>query len=644
MDKDRLSTKWAGLLGQRVAAWIPLIPVAISSVVAVYAGFFALDPDTGTRWFDQIGYVWIAAVFVAFAFLGLWCSRGALNAFFKHSWKRWEHLGALAVIGVASGYCIGSEPWAFHVVLDEPMLMATSATMAEHQRVFLPLRGYHLEDQYWTMDKFFGDTQSPMVDKRPILYPFWVSLLHVYRGFSWTHGNLLNNLLCPVFFGLFYLFLRGFLSFGVSCVSVLFVAALPLMPWVVNGAGMEMTMLVGFLLLCLAMKAYLQKPVPMRLSVLCLATVLVAQSRYEMAIFVVPTALAILLGWWKAKRVVVSWIFILTPLLFVPSAWQQRLFSRDPEVYQVSDALRMGYIHENHGPFSLKYIPSNLKATSQFFFDLEGTSPSNALLSAFGLVGLLAFARFVFGQERPFLGRSAVLQASALMGLGTFLTFLLCLSYAWGNMNKTSTCRFSLLFSVVGLMAFAWAMDYWKVRRVYLQAACVLTPLVALGLASQLKAHYYNRAPSFFHGALPFVLHTVHTLDEKPENAGALYLSELTYLTAAEHYNSLNTGQAAHRKARLAAFIKKNPRAPIYVFQLSTYDPKLKESVFLIDLEAYGFKLKPLKVCNFPQMPPYHLLHVSQLEGLSLTSEEALDLSRLPMESADLATRLFLMP
>ncbi len=557
----------------------------LSICLAIYYGFFAFKGDGALIVFDYLAYYWVSAIVVGFGVCGLWQCRLILA---RWEGKRWETLWVAGALLVASVFCTLAEEWGMHVVMDEPMLVATSYTMSTYGRTFLPYRGHEVGDMYVSMELMAPKDQANFVDKRPVLFPFLVSVAHDVRGFHFNNGSLVNAILCPFFFLFLYLFLRGVAGPWGGLAGVFLMCGLPLLPWVVSGSGLEVVTLVVFMLLLLSAQRYLKELNKASLSVLCLAGVLIAQTRYEMVLFVPVCGLVILLGWWKAKRVILSWMLIVMPLCFVPYVWQQRVFQKEPGTFQVEDALKKGLFEAVDGPFSLSYVWPNLKANIGFYFNPFSNDPSNVILSCFGLVGLVAAGIYAFKQRRHFLHWPAKFQASFLMGLGSLATFFLFLLYVWGAMTDAATCRFSLLFSVVGLMAFVGVLHAWRVRKEVFQALCVMGLVMAYLFIGKPLNYHYHRTRGFIHEAVSFMLHRLDDLQQDPKNKHALYMSEMTQFSCCLGLNSVNNGIVLHDAHYLTNLMDE----PIYVFQVARYNRDTQTWEEYADLEGKGYVLR----------------------------------------------------
>ena len=146
-----------------------------------------ISPDTAEYLVGSFGYYFAAIVFVVWAGLGFSILRDKrLESF---SSKR--ILKILALVGAATYISLALEPAEFKVVMDEPLLAATAQSMHHDRMALIAGRGVDVNGYYNLLDG--------SVDKRPLLYPFLVSVLHDLTGYRVSNSFLLYALFTPFF-------------------------------------------------------------------------------------------------------------------------------------------------------------------------------------------------------------------------------------------------------------------------------------------------------------------------------------------------------------------------------------------------------------------------------------------------------------
>jgi hypothetical protein len=113
------------------------------------------------------------------------------------------------------------EPHEYKIVMDEVVLGGTAMMMHYERQVAVPARAYEYGGNF--------DAYSSFVDKRPLLFPFAVSVLHDVSGYRVENALWLNLALTPAFMALIFLVGRrlGGASSGYAALAL--ISTLPLL-------------------------------------------------------------------------------------------------------------------------------------------------------------------------------------------------------------------------------------------------------------------------------------------------------------------------------------------------------------------------------------------------------------------------------
>jgi hypothetical protein len=242
--------------------------------------------------------------------------------------------------------------------------------------------------------------------------------------------------------------------------------SLPLFAQNATGTGMELLNLCMLVIVIVQAAHWMERPDERRLSAFVLGTVLLVQSRYESALYVLPAALLIVWGWWRAGRVVLAWPAVLSPWLLVPVALQQKIVSNSPVMWE---------LHGNQtARFSLDYLKGNLEGFWGFF-TLDGLFLANSPLLFWGgaVAALVVLVRLGLAWRRrqtfPPLAASLLLFGGGIVGITTLMMF-----YYWAAFNDPMASRFALPLSLLLIfclvVALAWADRRWPASLVGLFA------------------------------------------------------------------------------------------------------------------------------------------------------------------------------
>lgn len=404
---------------------------------ALYFGFVAFDVATARQILRQGGYFIILLTFL-FWVAALWQVRalgpGGNDQAPMSRRERWLAVAAIALLTVMA---VCHETLRSKILYDEYVLQSTAYNMHFFRDGSAIVRGYDIQGVFLSLDSY--------VDKRPVFFPFLLSLVHDALGYRPENVFILNGTLFVLTLGLVYWIGRRLNGWRGGFLAVGLLGSLPLLAQNASGAGME---LLNFLMLVVVIAqaaAWLRHLDERRLTALVLGVILLVQSRYESAIYVVPAALAILWGWWRARRIIISWPVVLAPWLLVPVALQQKVVANSPVMWE---------LHDNQtSRFSLDYLAGNLKGAWAFFSEQGLVQANSLLLGILGAVALLVVAGRLLSRWRK-LPDLAPLPASLLLfGGGILAITSLMMFYYWAAFNDPMAARFALPLNLLLAMA-----------------------------------------------------------------------------------------------------------------------------------------------------------------------------------------------
>jgi len=205
----------------------------------------------------------------------------------------------------------------------------------------------------------------------------------------------------------------------------------------------------------------LRAPDDDRLSLLVVGALLLAQSRYESVLFVVPTAFVIVAGWIRAGSILLTWPALVAPMLLVPYAWQSRIVSSKPVLWQ----LREGETTR----FALRYLAGNLEGARKFFFGTTPETSNSWWLSALGVVAIGWGLARVWRWARPPLDarRAFAPGVVVLLAFGTAIAanLALLMFYYWSRLDEPIASRFALPACLFLALLVAWLVRDLDARR-----------------------------------------------------------------------------------------------------------------------------------------------------------------------------------
>lgn len=438
--------------------------LALVALLAITLGFFTFSASSALSILTAGGY-W--AVLGTTAWFG-W----SLIQVTKESrpWAKlrepdgWKIPGLILICGLI---LLVHETYGFKILMDEVMLLGTSMGMHFDKHPLVPVRGHDLQGAFQLLDG--------LLDKRPLFQPLLVSLLHDLTGYRPENVFALNSALTFGLLGLVYVACRKLAGREAGILAVLLLTSLPLLAQNATGGGFELLNLVMIMSTLLLGMRFAEKRDPGSLQALLLSAVLLAQTRYESILFMLPVGLLVGWTWWKERRPVLDWGTCVIPLLFLPVALHQKIFALRESSWEL--ASRPGFDR----PFALGYAPDNFSHWLNFFFDTTGEHSNSLVLSVLGFLAL-PFCLLWSAKIMVRLGQVTATQAtSAFFTIGFAAHSLLMLCYFWGRFDDPVIRRLSLplnlwLVLAVVIVAAELFRQKWIWR--------VLLALTGLGLFS----------------------------------------------------------------------------------------------------------------------------------------------------------------
>lgn len=413
-----------------------------SSILAVWLGFFLFPPEVAVSIIRNGGYWLMAGTFGLFA-LALYRylrSDRALEPTGQVDWIRWGMVGVVAVLLQIH------EPHGFKIVMDELVLGATSMSMNMDREVFCAMQIHNFDGA--------DMITSGIIDKRPYFFAFLLSILHDLTGYRPENVFILNAVLTFLLLGLVGHLAARLTNRQGGRLVVMLLAGLPLLAINATGGGFEILNLCMIALTMLAAIRYLERNDSDSLNLMLMSGILLAQTRYESVLFVVPLGFVILLSWWRMKSIRLTLPVILAPLLLVPYPLLNSVFLAYKNFWQLPDEL--------DSPFSLEFLPNNLSHAVSYLFDFSPLQSNSMLLSYLGIVALVFVGLFFIRRVVRFHKMSASELVIFLFSLVILVNFFLLMCYHWGQIDDFVVSRLALPLLLLMALAIPFALKDFK--------------------------------------------------------------------------------------------------------------------------------------------------------------------------------------
>ncbi len=404
-----------------------LVILIIIICVSILAGI--LIPKKSIYFiFENAGYYFI---FVSF-FLWFSCFFKLHHAQLKSLiFKHYDGL-LLSILLMVLIFCIA--PPKFKILNDETNLIGVSMSMFQSKKTSLPIQGFNLD--------YRSSEYKSSIDKRPLLYPLLVSFVHSLRGYSAYNGFVVNFIFGILVLFTFYLLIYDHFPRLYAVISMLIIAGMPNFVMWVTSSGFETLNLFFIIYTIYLFNKVIATRNIQKTELLFLTLVLVAQCRYESAIFTL--AFLFLLPMLSKKKTIASFSIItyLTPILFIPTIWLTRLYADQPVVNKVIGGVAK--VPNLYEAFSFSNLISNSATNLIVFLGLDPHLGFSWMVSALSLAGLYVMTkRFIVDRQSTGLQ----FRIMWLYGAATFcLLYFIQVSFYLGNMALYTQNRFAMAY------------------------------------------------------------------------------------------------------------------------------------------------------------------------------------------------------
>ena len=381
--------------------------------------------------FIHATYYFLLVTVACWAASYLYLARGVSKAD-AWGWVKENRAGifiALAVTLIA-GFAIHP---ALRVLADEANLLGTSKNFFFSKTATFTTTGKYYYDNFWDA--------GVVIDRRPSLFPFLVSFVHILRGYSYTNVFLFNLIVLPLF----------------VLAAALLVVAHPITLISARSGGFDF--LAAFLAI-LVLRSFLdhsRAPSAERLAVLWMNLCVFAEARYETALFLPPVLLLLLLFRlmrWRLMRPF-ALIYALTPAFLLPRIWQSILRGNVPE----QDPGTVTFSMNNFFTNSRDYFKTVLSP-----FDFH--PPHSAIIIALGVVGCVLWLRWFDRRVRERDWKARDIKFSTLLLGWMVMQIVIVFTYFWGRSLHPAASRLVIsidtFFSFPAAYALTVLLKRWK--------------------------------------------------------------------------------------------------------------------------------------------------------------------------------------
>ncbi|HEY8923214.1 MAG TPA: hypothetical protein VIU64_02465 [Polyangia bacterium] len=453
-----------------------LVPLALLAVL----GIGLADVRTAQRLFVGATYYYLLALVLIWAGTYLHAARGGADAGVvarARGWvkENWPGLVAAAVITLVAARAIEPQLW---ILSDEADLVGTSKNLFASRTATFTVSGKNYFDSYWDVDV--------AIDRRPALFPFLVSLIHVVGGYSYRHAFVLNLLLLPAFVLMAYRLAKslGGETFGV--LTALLVVAHPITLITVRSGGFDFLALFFSLLVLKSLFDHVRAPSSAGLAMVWMNLCMLAEVRYESALFIVPVVALLLVFRLVSGSLLRPYAFVyaLTPAYVSPRIWQAVLRGNVPEQ------------EAGVAPFSLDYVFSNVREYFRpVLSPLDGYPAHSGIVIALGVAGVVLWllSRWRTRPASPVDWKDPRTRFAAFVAAWMLLQAVVVFTYVWGRAQFPSAARLVIAFDTFFSFFAAWAVTSTLRRWRPFAAVSIAVAVLAIQIPVASQHRFLNR-------------------------------------------------------------------------------------------------------------------------------------------------------
>jgi hypothetical protein len=284
--------------------------------------------------------------------------------------------------------------------------------------------------------------ETNFVPIRPLVFPFFVSILHSLLGYSSNNPFILNFLALFVLLSGVYIVVQKYIDVPSAIASMFLVCAFPIVSVHATSAGFDLLSGLFFLIILLCIYRFIESQNSSDFVLMWLTMVVWANIRYENVVFL----LLFPIGLFVLRRLRVSVLLdnihylSFSVLLMLPAYWQ-RVLSQGK--------------YENKGTplFSVEHFKTHFTELVKMLFNFDFFLPYATLLVLLSIpAGLITFF-MVYKRRRQRTIRFRVLPFSILV-LGAAVSLLVIyLSHFNGGVANPAQARFFIILCLLSALA-----------------------------------------------------------------------------------------------------------------------------------------------------------------------------------------------
>jgi Dolichyl-phosphate-mannose-protein mannosyltransferase len=430
----------------------------------------------------------------------------------------------------------------FKTLSDETNLLAISKSMIYDKTIYNSTMGASYYYNY--------NSETNLVPIRPLVFPFFVSILHSLLGYSPNNPFILNFLVLFVLLSGVYVVVQKYIDVTSAIASMFLVCSFPIVTIHATSAGFDLISGLFFLIILLCIYRFIQSQKSSDFVLMWLAMIVWANIRYENVIFLFLFPL----GLFVLRRLPIAVLLdnihylSLSVLLMIPTYWQ-RLLSQGK--------------YENKGMplFSVDHFKSHLTELVKALVDFDFFLPYATLLVLFSIpAGLITFFAICTRWRQRVVQLRVLPFAILVMGAAVSL-LVIYLSHFNGGVANPAQARFFIILCLLAALA--------PVALKGVIGAALPSHLFLMGAIAMFLMYHPVAVEGRFINSLILVRTTKYSYDflKDYSHDETLIINERPGQYAALNYSAVNFGRANQTPELYLANLERGFYTTILVFQ-----------------------------------------------------------------------------
>ncbi len=532
------------MLQKRSLAVLSLL--AACCLAALLGGFFLPSDTQRGVWFEHTGFYFIFACFIFWSVSLIRLTPG-VRAFLQSIRSNWPGL-TLALALTICAFLLS--PPKIRILYDEPNLIGVSTNFYYDHLASIPKNSLYLNG---LKTSFLNQ-----LDKRPLAFPFLLFAAHALTGYSAYNGFIINFLAAFGALFVWYVLLRRWFAPWLAGAGTLLLAAYPLFVIYATSSGFEILNLFFILLAFHFFNCFLDQRTAPQAERLLLTLVILAQCRYESALFLVVFVPFIIRLLPRSEYPKISLLTLAVPLLLMPVAWQNLHFTQ-PQYHEIDNGQPI---------FAVHYLIRNLKSA---LTSMLGFLPKNGMVAPVFLLACIGCCLSVYRlcsskiQRRP-----DVFYPLLVFVISYLLVSILQFSYHLAILTVVTTARLGIIYLPVLVLLAVIALREVATdlrRRIpglrikeYVLVGCSAVLLFSWPVAGLDEGvnwlSYYRRYDA-----------VMHFLDNRYPRRKVLIIDERSHPYTIQRYSSMNFFFARDNMPQLLERLRQHMFRDILVLQ-----------------------------------------------------------------------------